>query len=126
MISFNLEKYLANPHKKLVTRDGRNARIVCTDVKNRYPIAAAVEESECGCSEGVHTYTKDGKLYVGETNDYDLFFAPEKHEGWFNIYKDAYNNYIGQCRIFESKEAAEKDGKDRKAYIATVQIEWEE
>lgn len=43
MKPFNLEKYLANPNKKLVTRDGRNARIVCTDAKGTYPILALVE-----------------------------------------------------------------------------------
>ena len=35
-------------------------------------------------------------------------------------------NYVGQYRIFESKEVAEKEGKGCKAYIATVKIEWEE
>ena len=29
MKPFNLEEYLANPNRKIVTRDGRNARIIC-------------------------------------------------------------------------------------------------
>ena len=33
MKQFNLEEYLKDPNKKVVTRDGRNARIVCTDRK---------------------------------------------------------------------------------------------
>lgn len=33
MKPFNLEEYLANPSKKVVTGDGRKARIVCTDAK---------------------------------------------------------------------------------------------
>ena len=34
MEQFSLEKYLANPSRKVVTRDGRNARIICTDRKD--------------------------------------------------------------------------------------------
>ena len=118
MISFNLEKYLANPHKKLVTRDGRNARIVCTDAKGTYPIVALIEE---GGYDNALSYTKDGKLYVGETNDYDLFFAPEKHEGWVNVYRDFDDVMCGS--VF----ATEEDAKCKaKTAIATVKIEWEE
>ena len=37
----NLEEYLANPNKKLVTRDGREVeRILCTDAVGTYPIVA--------------------------------------------------------------------------------------
>ena len=38
MKPFNLEEYLANPSKKVVTRDGRKIRIICTDAKSDYPI----------------------------------------------------------------------------------------
>lgn len=31
MIHFNVEKYVKNPNRKIVTRDGRNVRILCTD-----------------------------------------------------------------------------------------------
>ena len=89
MKPFSLEEYLKNPSKGVVTKDGRNARIICTNVKSRYPIAAAVEKSECGCSEGVYTYTKDGRLFDSRPSVGDLFFAPEKHEGWVNIFKDS-------------------------------------
>ena len=43
MKQFNLEEYLANPSMKVVTRDGRKARIICTDAKNNYPIVALIE-----------------------------------------------------------------------------------
>lgn len=33
MEQFSLEKYLANPSRKVVTRDGKNVRILCTDRK---------------------------------------------------------------------------------------------
>lgn len=31
MKPFNLEEYLSNPSKKIVTRDGRSVRIICID-----------------------------------------------------------------------------------------------
>ena len=78
--------------------------------------------------ELVHTYNMYGQFYTGDTNpDLDLFFAPEKHEGWVNIFVDAVGNpSITDLRIFTSKEDAEKEGKNKKWYIKTAKIEWEE
>ena len=36
MEQFNLEKYLENPNRKIVTCDGKSVRIVCTDRKFKY------------------------------------------------------------------------------------------
>ena len=118
MKAFSLEEYLKNPNRKVVTRNGRSARIICTDAKGNYPIVALIEE---GGYDNALSYTKDGKLYVGETNDYDLFFAPEKHEGWVNVYRDFDDVMCGS--VF----ATEEDAKCKaKTAIATVKIEWEE
>ena len=44
MKPFNLEEYLKNPDKKVVTRDGRNVRIICTDRRDSvYPIVVLIE-----------------------------------------------------------------------------------
>lgn len=120
MKPFSLDEYLKNPSKGVVTKDGRNARIICTDVKSRYPIAAAVEKSECGCSEGVYTYTKDGRLFDSRPSVGDLFFAPEKHEGWINIYSGSSTG----GNIYDSEEEARKMADV--GCIATIKIEWEE
>ena len=118
MKAFSLEEYLKNPKRKVVTRNGRSARIICTDAKGNYPIVVLIEE---GGYDNALSYTKDGKLYVGETNDYDLFFAPEKHEGWVNVYRDFDDVMCGS--VF----ATEEDAKCKvKTAIATVKIEWEE
>ena len=118
MKAFNLEEYLKNPKRKVVTRNGRSARIICTDAKGNYPIVVLIEE---GGYDNALSYTKDGKLYVGETNDYDLFFAPEKHEGWVNVYRCLDDMMCGS--VF----ATEEDAKCKaKTAIATVRIEWEE
>ena len=118
MKAFSLEEYLKNPKRKVVTRNGRSARIICTDAKGNYPIVVLIEE---GGYDNALSYTKDGKLYVGETNDYDLFFAPEKHEGWVNVYRDFDDVMCGS--VFATEEDAKCNAKTA---IATVKIEWEE
>lgn len=119
MKKFNLEEYLKNPSKKVVTRDGKSVRIVCTDFNNEsYPII--------GEAQGVTNpliFTKEGSFYRCncDSSNYDLFFAPEKHEGWVNVYR------IGGlgCRcIFDSEEKARQCADE--GAIATVKIEWEE
>ena len=126
MKPFNLEEYLKNPLKKVVTRDGRNVRIICTDAKNFYPIIALVENTD-GTSDDAIKYTKDGRYFTKETDNKDLFFVTEKHEGWVNIFVDAVGNpSITDLRIFTSKKDAEKEGKNKKWYIKTAKIEWEE
>ena len=126
MKAFTLEEYLKNPERKVVTKDGRNAHIVDTDVKKRayFPVLALVDE---GSHEASIFYTKYGQYSFGEENSYDLFFASEKKEGWINILKGTYDaRYIEHTRIFKSKEDAEKALECYSDYITTLKIEWEE
>lgn len=128
MKQFNLKEYLANPNRKVVTGDGRNVRIICTDGKRcEYPIIALVEEPSSRF-ENVFSYTEGGQLIsYAPSKEHDLFFATKKREGWVNIYKGANgNSCVGDSRIFESEEDAEKEGKAWKTYIGTAKIEWEE
>lgn len=122
MKRFNLDEYLKNPNRKVVTRDGRSVRIICSDRNdNTYPIVALV-----GKNEEVRNYTRKGQYFNNTPGPNDLFFAPEKKEGWVNIYLDAENSsYVETC-IYKSKEEAEENGKKWSRYITTVRIEWEE
>ena len=128
MEKFNLEKYLANPSRKVVTRNGRNVRIVCTDMKYKvYPILA-LEEIPDDNSEYVYAFTKDGNYEIGDLSMHDLFFAPEKHEGWVNLYKwlgKEYTYHMGN--VYNSKAEAENGSSNNNyKYVATIRIEWEE
>ena len=127
MKQFNLEEYLKNPSRKLITRDGRKVkRILCTDAMGPYPIVALIERRD-GDMDNAHQYKKDGRYFSSGTDDSDLLFAPEKHEGWINIFKDSNGDaFLGKSRIFESKEEAEEYGKTCERYVATVKIEWEQ
>ena len=123
MEQFNLEKYLANPSRKIVTREGKPARIICTDVKGAsYSVLALVDK---GDYEMPTLYTKKGEYNFGTECSYDLFFAPEKQEGWINLYKMNSIISLGP-RAYDTKEEAESAAGDKSYYISTIKIEWEE
>ena len=129
MKQFNLVEYLKNPSKKIITRDGRNARIICTNRECACPIVALVKKygPTVDIVEEIYTYPKSGMLMDGVPSDDDLFFVPEKHEGWINIYHNSEGaHYVMVCPIFESKEEAEKVGNECSGYITTSKIEWED
>lgn len=122
MKEFNLQEYLANPSQKVMTRDGRKVRIVCTDMKNEQPILALITE---GNREDIRFYSQNG-VWCNDFPNHklDLVFIPIKKKGWINIFRCKTELYIGD--VFETKEEAEKMGKLSKNYITTIKIEWEE
>ena len=125
MKQFNLEEYLKNPSRKVITRDGRKVtRILCTDAKGKYPIIALIWIHG---EERVYSFTKNGCWSKpGEESVNDLYFAPEKHEGWLNIYRSESGFYL-RGNPYKSKEEADEVAKaNYKTFCATVKIEWEE
>ena len=125
MKPFDLEEYLANPNKKVVTRDGRNVKIHCTNCRGNFPIIAEIEGMNF--SEG---FTNDGGYDYVEKSDYDLFFAPEKHEGWVHIFRGKDGPLTGNV-IFASKEEAEESSRHyceftKDLYMTSAKVEWEE
>ena len=125
MKPFNLDEYLKNPSRKVVTRDGRNVRIVCTDKRGRNrPIVALIEEQNN--VDEVYTLKKDGSWDIsGEESINDLFFAPERHEGWINLYKCENSTKCHTSNPYDSEEKAIELGKMSDNYLKTVKIEWE-
>ena len=124
MKPFNLEEYLKNPDREVVTRDGRPVRIICTDRKGATPIIALVND---GLSEELgHAFYSDGKIFSDEDNELDLFFAPTKHEGWIIINKWADGERDTNGIIYNTKldipDISIVGGKR----VATIKIEWEE
>ena len=130
MKPFNLKEYLENPSRKVVTRDGKPARIICIDAKREHygegphPVVALVEEKKN--QETIYCYGSDGIFREGYKYGHDLFFAPVKCEGWINIYKcvNVVDERTGNV-IFKTKEEA-LDNILSTNYIDTVHIEWEE
>ena len=125
MEQFSLEKYLANPSRKVVTRDGRNARIICTDMKSTtYPVVALREDGSG--YEQIFTCSKNGEYAVNESSRNDLFFAPETHEGWINVYRYSDGGHAYAGAVYDSKQDAEKRKIIDENYVTTIKIEWEE
>ena len=116
MKQFSIEEYLKNPNQKVVTRDGKSVKILCTNLISDKPVVAQIEGTGYSLS-----YTKDGKCSLCQDSIDDLFFAPEKHEGWVNIFP---NNIIGG--IYESEEEAKKAAFWSSCPFTTIKIEWEE
>ena len=126
MKEFNLTEYLKNPSQKVVTRDGREVRIICTDAKGDEPIIALVY-NKIRDEENVYTYNRDGYFYGDNDSCLDLFFDTNKREGWINLYKDKDEGitYLPGI-IHDSEEEAKKAIKGDPDFIATIKIEWEE
>ena len=124
MKQFSLEEYRKNPDRKIVTRNGGEVRILCTDRKSAIglpPILALVKNGEG--NEELFGFCTNGEYLCGGSseNNKDLFFAPKKYKGWANVYK--YGNYYctGES-IFDTEEEA----KECTGQVATVKIEWED
>lgn len=125
MKQFNLQEYLKNPSRKIVTRDWRTVRIICTDFQSDKPIIGLVKDKEEN-KERAYNFSEDGKQYLTEDvveSNLDLFFVPIKKEGWVNIYQD---NELKCNSIFDTKEKVEEIGKSLDNYITTIKIEWEQ
>lgn len=115
---FNLEA--AKDGAKVVTRNGRPARIVCFDRKSNASIIALITNKNN--KEELFTYHKDGTCGISE---YDLMMAPTHYEGWVNIIP--LDDYIVNgitSNIYRTEEIAKKQACD--ATIATVKVEWDE
>ena len=123
MKKFSIKEYLANPSRKVVTRDGHPARILYTDAKGKYPVVAIFDIDDEDDSVG--KFQKDGMYNENEISPFDLFFAPEKKEGWVNIYRNVCGGVSTDTDVFSTKEHAQSSRKYEN-YLGTVKIEWEE
>ena len=121
MKQFNLEEYLKNPSRKVVTRDGQSVKIHCTNLTFNGDQLIVAEIESSGYSA---MFFKDGKYFKSEETPLDLFFAPEKYEGWVNVYKGEDGLYYSGDLCSSEKNAL----KVAEGYncVATIKIEWED
>lgn len=129
MRPFNLDEYLKNPNKKIVTRDKRNARIICTNKKSMqgYTIVALIDNSEDSYkdTEAAAIYNSEGRFNDVYMDRNDLFFASEKREVWVNIYKYD-GRFIVDERTCNTKEEALNNKDTIMDYVGTFKLEFEE
>ena len=124
MKEFSLEEYLANPNRRIVIRDGRAAKILCTDRNDERSIVALVTTPDS--KEQVCCYFPNGKYYKAHDDCRDLIFAPENKEGWVNVYRNPDLEYHTCICIYPTYEEALGHGKIQEGYVTTTKIEWEE
>lgn len=123
MERFKLDEYLKDTSRKVVTRDGCNVRILCTDVKCGTPIVAAIENEDK--TEGVFCYDSDGIMHGA--HNIDLFFAPDVHVGWINIHQVCLDgrNYWPSV-VYSTEEEAKEAAAQCDSPVFTTKVEWEE
>lgn len=128
MKQFNLEEYLKNPNREVVTRSGKPVRIICTDRKTNidFPVIALVMNNEG--EEYAENYRKNGSWsWSGSQHSMDLLFAPIKKEGWVNIYRGNVGDVIDvTAHPFKTEDEARLASNGDDSCIATIKIEWEE
>ena len=127
MKEFSLEEFNKDASRRVVTRDGREVRILCTDRISKFPIIALVFDTTQQ-EEVVVTFPKDGK-YAAQRGEQllDLFFAPSKREGWVNVFRNKEGSYTENSIYETEKRAKEVIGeKHKNFYVTTTRIEWEE
>lgn len=73
--------------KQYQTRNGRRAKILAVDVKDAdYTVAAIVERFDG--TEGVETFTNEGRHIRSEKGGMDLIEIKSKRVMWVNVYND--------------------------------------
>lgn len=125
MKEFSLEEYLKNPNREVVTRDERKVRIICTDRKglNTKPIVALITLPN---GDEIAKYFWDNGIETAGSEDInDLFFAPEKHEDYINLYHNGGGYFLGGG-VYTSEENAKYIAHGDNQYITTIKVEWEE
>ena len=125
MKPFNLEEYLANPSKKIITKDGRKVkRVLCTDAMGSYPIVVLIEKPNSN-EEVADQYTKNGRYFINGKDNKDLFFVTEKHEKWVNVYLKS-NGDLNFGKTYSSEEEAKNGVASYATCVTTIKVEWEE
>jgi cell wall assembly regulator SMI1 len=75
-----------DPSKPVMTRDGRTARILCTDLAGQQPIAAAVMRRDG--VESLSTHYANGEFWSPSARHHDLINVPEERTVWVNVFED--------------------------------------
>ena len=124
MKQFSIKDYKKHPSRKVVTRGGLQARVICTDLKNHHPVIAAFDNGDG--KEKICLYDKHGRCHTDIDSVYDLFFAPEKKVAWANLYCTELGT-LSSGEFFKTEEIAlKRKATDRGKYLTTYKVEWEE
>ena len=122
MKQFSLEEFKKNPNRKVVTREGKPVKIIYTEAEGNYPIIGLIS-LEGG--ERPESFAENGKYINNNGSDSDLFFEPEKKDGWVNVYRLNEHYMNAGNLVFKTKEEAVKSISSE-YYVDTAHVTWEE
>jgi hypothetical protein len=115
MKPFNLEGWLKNKNKKIITKNGRPVRIICTDIISHYPIVAAIK-NEVG-NEIIQEYDSNGVCYSNP--ELNLFFE-ELSQNFIDEYQ--FNTICGHLEL--RKEFFKKEGNHEELDRWQGMLDW--
>lgn len=106
-----------DPTKPVQTRDGRKARVICTDFRDpKRPIVAVITRAFAEDGEYLQTFKADGTDLSHDKSPDDLVNVPEKARVWIEIVRSV-RAQGWEPRLFEYEPS-------RGAWtIATVPVE---
>ncbi len=108
-----------------VTRDGRKARIICTDKKGPSPIVAVLPRNGMEDVEDTYCYLSNGRWMKETVNSEDLLNAPTPmRKGYINIYKKTTRDGFWTGSIFETEKEAIQYSYSDTDFIKTIEIEF--
>lgn len=92
MERFSVEKYLANPERKVVTSGRANVKILCTDRKSADDDRCVVGLVDYGNREDIMYFDKNGRYDACYESGYDLFFT-DGEEGEMSEFEKALSDF---------------------------------
>jgi hypothetical protein len=105
-----------DPTKPVATRDGRPARIVCSDRKGGAPIIALVTNPDG--TEGAFFFHPNGQSILFRNSPHDLVNIPERVSLFYNVYSGGART----CRYATLAEALTFIHPTSSLYIGTIEI----
>jgi len=114
-----------DPSKPVQTRDGRKARILCTDKVGHHPIVALVMSSY---SSEENTFYYDEEGCISEVpNPLDLVNIPERRVEFRVLYPGGRNPYLGQLKFLSVQAAVNSLGRRAlERYVAVLEFLYED
>ncbi len=113
-----------DPTKPVQTRDGRKARIICTDLRHPWYSMAVAIADENGL-ETISCYSKSGRWDERYDDENSLVNIPEKRKYWVVMAKECGLPMSGTYCDKGYMEEAVKQRKKSGIYIATHEGEYE-
>lgn len=102
-----------DPTKPVRTRDGREARIICTNKEGEWPIMVLVKSNG---SELPYEVYGDGMVSKGERpSNLDLINIPERVSRFVNVYRD-----LGIGCDYASRKSADLYALGRKTVLEII------